>query len=99
MQKWIVTRYKRGAGVFITINETDGTGRRGENMTRYRAAFVDLDGAPLPTSWPLEPSFVIESSAGKYHCYWLLQERHRFDRLARCPSAACCLLQGRQSNG
>jgi hypothetical protein len=74
MQKWIVAHYKRGAGVFITINETDGTGRRGENMTRYRAAFVDLDGAPLPTSWPLEPSFVIESSAGKYHCYWLLQE-------------------------
>ena len=28
MQKWIVTRYKRGAGVFITINETDGGGRR-----------------------------------------------------------------------
>jgi len=72
MQKWIVTRYKRGAGVFITINETDGQGRRGENIKRYRAAFVDLDGAPLPASWPLEPSFVVESSPGKYHIYWLL---------------------------
>jgi RecA-family ATPase len=72
MQKWIVARYKRGAGVFITINETDGAGRRGENITRYRAAFVDLDGAPLPTSWPLQPSFVDESSPGKFHIYWLL---------------------------
>ena len=74
MQKWIVYRYMLGAGVFITINETDGAGRRSDNVTRYRAAFVDLDGAPLPDVWPLKPSFVIESSAGKYHCYWLLQE-------------------------
>jgi putative DNA primase/helicase len=73
LRKWIVSRYKRGAGVFITINETDGAGRRGENITRYRAAFVDLDGTPLPDTWPLEPSFVAESSPGKYHVYWLLQ--------------------------
>jgi hypothetical protein len=74
MQKWIVARYKRGAGVFMTINETDGAGRRSNNITRYRAAFVDLDGAPLADVWPLKPSYVVESSAGKYHCYWLLQE-------------------------
>ena len=73
MRKWIVKRYKRGAGVFITINETDGAGRRGENITRYRAAFVDLDGTPLPDTWPLEPSFVVQSSPGKYHVYWLLE--------------------------
>jgi len=73
MRKWIVKRYKRGAGVFITINETDGQGRRSENITRCRAAFVDLDGAPLPASWPLEPSFVVRSSPGKFHVYWLLQ--------------------------
>ena len=78
MRKWIVRRYKRGAGVFITINETDGRGRRGQNITRYRAAFVDLDGAPLPTSWPLEPSFVVQSSPGKYHIYWLLTSGANF---------------------
>ena len=27
----------RGAGVFITINATDGTGRKAENITRVRA--------------------------------------------------------------
>ena len=41
MQKWIVTRYKRGAGVFITINETDGAGRRSTTL----GAIV----RPLPT--------------------------------------------------
>lgn len=32
-----------GAGVFATINETDGNGRKGENITRPRAVFVDFD--------------------------------------------------------
>ena len=36
-----------GAGVFVTINETDGTGRKAENIVAVRAVFSDLDGAPL----------------------------------------------------
>ena len=34
-----------GAGVFVTINETDLTGRKEANINRVRAVFVDTDGA------------------------------------------------------
>ena len=37
----------RGAGVFVTVNKTDGEGRKAENVTQVRAFFLDLDGAPL----------------------------------------------------
>src|SRR5687767_10805218 len=36
-----------GAGVFITINATNGRGRREANIKRARAAFLDMDGKPL----------------------------------------------------
>src|SRR5690349_13468781 len=34
------------AGVFVTVNETDGIGRQAHNVRRVRAVFADLDGAP-----------------------------------------------------
>jgi hypothetical protein len=34
---------QRGVGVFVTINETDFRGRRGKNIVRTRALFVDAD--------------------------------------------------------
>lgn len=62
----------RGAGVFVTINETDGKGRRQENIVRVRAAFVDLDGSPLDPvlEWERKPHIIVESSPGKWHAYW-----------------------------
>jgi hypothetical protein len=35
---------KRGYGVFVTVNETDGRGRSTENITRVRAVFQEKDG-------------------------------------------------------
>jgi RepB DNA-primase from phage plasmid len=63
----------RGAGIFVTVNETDGQGRRIENVERIRAAFVDLDGSPLePVSQSdLPPHLEIESSPGRWQAYWL----------------------------
>jgi|GEM_PF-2548466 len=63
-----------GAGIFVTVNETDGNGRKAENITNVRALFVDLDGAPLPDSWDLEPHIVVESSPLRYHAYWLVDD-------------------------
>ena len=65
---------RQGAGIFVTINETDGKGRKASNITRVRAAFVDLDGAPIEPvlSDPMPPHLVVESSTGKYHAYWML---------------------------
>lgn len=34
---------ERGAGVFVTVNETDGIGRKLENMKRVRAVFQEAD--------------------------------------------------------
>ena len=40
----------KGAGIFVTINETDLKGRTAKNIVRVRACFIDLDGAPFPES-------------------------------------------------
>src|SRR5262249_10583421 len=36
-----------GAAVMVAVNETDGRGRRLENVVSIRAMLLDLDGAPL----------------------------------------------------
>jgi hypothetical protein len=61
-----------GAGVFLTVNETDGQGRKRDNIKRVRAVFVDLDGSPLEPvqKFELKPHIIVESSAGRYHAYW-----------------------------
>jgi len=62
----------KGYGIFATVNETDGKGRKAENIVRVRAVFVDLDGAPLEPvqQFELKPSMIITSSPGRYHAYW-----------------------------
>jgi hypothetical protein len=65
---------RRGAGVFVTINRTDGRGRQRHNIIGIRAVFVDLDGSSLAPvmRWALPPHIVVESSPGRYHAYWLV---------------------------
>ena len=71
--KWVQTRQREGRGVFITVNNTDGMGRRKEDITRIRAVFIDNDTAAK--TWrrdtPILPHLVVESSPGKFHMYWL----------------------------
>jgi RepB DNA-primase N-terminal domain len=59
-----------GAGVFVVVNETDGKGRKTENITRVRVNFVDLDGSPLEPVLDDRPNMVVESSPARWHCYW-----------------------------
>ena len=64
---------EQGAGIFVTINETDGKGRKSENITRVRAVWQeDDDGFDGP--FPLHPSMVVETSPGNYHRYWLVAD-------------------------
>ena len=67
---------RAGAGIFFCVNETDLKGRSAGNVTRVRALFADFDDYdPLREfNYELVPSFVVESSPGKYHCYWLLDD-------------------------
>ena len=72
----LIAYNKRGAGVFITVNQTDLCGRKKGNIKRVRALFIDLDGSPLepvlddPIIPP--PHIIIETSPDRWHCYWLV---------------------------
>lgn len=65
---------RNGCGVFVTVNRTDGKGRKAENIIGVRALFVDLDGAPLQPVLDavLSPHMIIQTSPGRFHAYWIV---------------------------
>jgi hypothetical protein len=68
---------QEGYGIYVTVNETNLSGRRKESdIVRIRTVFEEQDNPVLPNSppvhYPLQPSFVVESSPGKFHRYWLV---------------------------
>jgi hypothetical protein len=66
----------RGAGVFVSVNETNGEGRKRSNITRVRAVFLDLDGASLDPVYQcsLKSHLIVESSPGRFHAYWIVKD-------------------------
>lgn len=75
----LVNNVRRQIGAFVTINETDGEGRRTKNITRVRAVYVDADGpghvqrCEEALSAPgLTPSAVVRTGRGK-HYYFLTE--------------------------
>ena len=76
-----------GAGIFVTVNQTDGRGRRKENIIGLRALFVDIDskGATEPfvvDKLPLKPSMVVKTPGG-CHCYWVFEKPEPCDEKRR----------------
>jgi hypothetical protein len=76
------------AAVWVCINETDGRGRKRENVTRVRAVFLDGDGQVTLDrlrGFALEPHIVVESSPGHYQAYWLVDGlvREQFEGVQR----------------
>lgn len=73
-QEALVRLNNKGAGIFVTVNETDLKGRSKGNIKKIRAIFVDLDGSPLEPilSYEQPPHIIVESSPGKWHAYWLI---------------------------
>src|SRR6516162_4562715 len=74
----LVTLNAQGAGVYVTVNETDFKGRTEKNIVRVRAQFVDLDGAPFAPindlkQTPTQPHIIVESSPKRFHAYWLIK--------------------------
>lgn len=67
---------RRGAGVFVMVNQGDLKGRTATNVNKVRALFVDLDGAPLDPvmNCTMPPHIIADSSFGKYHAYWLVSD-------------------------
>ena len=64
-----------GAAVYVTVNITDGGGRKLENMVKPRAVFQEAD-EPEATIPALEPHIVVQTSPGKFHRYWLIDQSH-----------------------
>jgi hypothetical protein len=88
LSKWLIDENMKGAGIYIVVNEGDGKGRSKENITKVRAVFVDLDGAPIENlrrANPI-PNIVIESSPGRFHGYWLVDDCP-LDRFTEIQSA------------
>ncbi len=83
-----------GAGIFFTVNETDLKGRTADNVTRVRALFADFDTVDNGRSFDyfLPPSFVVESSPGKHHAYWLLSDDLPLHEFKACQTALAELL-------
>jgi putative DNA primase/helicase len=75
-RRWdeLVELNRRGAGIYITVNETDFAGRETKNIVRVRAVFVDMDGAPFPESLHLNPHIIVQSSPGGWHLYWRVKD-------------------------
>jgi hypothetical protein len=69
--KTILDLYRDGAGVWVTVNDTQGNGRKAIDVTRVRAVWQEDDDG-YEGEYPLEPSLVIETSPGRYHRYWLV---------------------------
>jgi RepB DNA-primase from phage plasmid/Primase C terminal 1 (PriCT-1) len=84
----LVDLNERGAGIYFTVNQTDGEGRKEANITKVRALFVDLDGAPIEPvqQAACRPNIIVRTSPNKYHAYWFvadveLQEFREYQKL------------------
>ena len=65
-----LSRY--GAGIYVCPNQTDGKGRKRQNIIGIRAVSVDLDGSPLGPVQACEitPHAIIKTSSGRYQAHW-----------------------------
>lgn len=85
----------QGAGVFFTVNETDDQGRATGNIVRVRVLVVDFDTQDFNRTFdnlPLVPSIVIESSPGKHHAYWIIEDTLPLDEFKPCQKALAAML-------
>lgn len=73
---WVKARQGEGCGVYATVNETLGTERKKTDITRIRALWIDADAAVAHyrDDFPVQPHFIVESSPGKFHYYWRVDD-------------------------
>jgi len=61
---------EQGAGVFIAVNEMKGHKRANTEVKRVRFLVADFDGVSPIKAFADRPHLIVESSKGKFHCYW-----------------------------
>jgi hypothetical protein len=80
--------HERGAGIYVTVNETaDKAIRRDANIIRIRAVWREADAADLP-ELPIEPSLIVETSPGHFHEYFLVADDWPADEQGRADFKA-----------
>ena len=80
--------HERGAGIYVTVNETsDKAIRRDANIIRVRAVSREADAANLP-ELPIEPSLIVKTSPGHSHEYFLVADDWPADAQGRADFAA-----------
>lgn len=75
-QKEFLTKYvnlRRSEDVWFSVNLYKERERVAENATYGQAVYMDADTCH-PDNFRVPPSIVVESSPGKWQCYWLLDE-------------------------
>ena len=98
----LVALNEQGAGIFVMVNAGDGvthpgskTCRTAANVTRVRALFVDLDGAPIAPvlTSALPPDWVVQSSPDRWHAYWRVDDCP-LDQFASAQAALAAQFHG-----
>ncbi|WP_236000276.1 VapE domain-containing protein [Bradyrhizobium uaiense] len=75
-----------GYGVFVCISEMDGNGREIANVKTIRCQAIDLDNLSAQQNYERAaqfnppPSFAVQSSPNKFHCYWVTQQHTDRDK-------------------
>lgn len=65
----------QGAGVYVTVQDTDLGGRKKENITAIRGLFFENDDGIDPAVVPVKPTMVVKTSKGRGHMYYLLSNK------------------------
>jgi hypothetical protein len=66
---------RQGAAISVTINRSNGKGRKVADIEQVRALFLDDDKTPAdPDRFFLRPQIQVSTSPGHYHHYWLVRE-------------------------
>jgi hypothetical protein len=71
--QWALDKSEEGREVYFCAHLLTEAQRIKENAAAVIALWGDLDGAPVPNG-DLKPTAVVESSPGRYHAYWRLEE-------------------------
>jgi len=71
--KWALEKSEEGREVYFCAHLLTRPKRIKENAASVHALWGDLDGCAVPNR-ELEPTAVVESSPGRYHCYWRLTD-------------------------
>jgi hypothetical protein len=86
-KKLLLQLHAHGAGIYITVNETDGKGRCSDNIIRVRAIWQEDDNSH-DGPFPLAPSMIVETSPGHFHRYWLIADDWPADQQGRTDFAS-----------